>query len=72
MTIHDLMTATTAEIQEELLKRAMDRADDQIHELENMLGRMRLKQELRRRELIVTGERARRERAEIAANAVNI
>jgi len=65
--MHDFMTATTAELQEELLKRAITRHDQRIHELESQLAGIRLKQQARFRELKITGERARSERAEIVA-----
>lgn len=68
----DLSDVTPAELQLELLSRAIDRHEAEIARCENQLTGMRAKQVRRRIELTNTRDRAIRERSEADANAVNI
>lgn len=61
----DLSDVTPAELQLELLSRAIDRHEEEITRLENQLASMRAKQLRRRIEITATRERAIRERAEV-------
>ena len=68
----DLTEATPAELQLELLGRAIDRHETEIARLENLLASMRAKQVRRRVEITNTRERAIRERSEADASEVKI
>lgn len=68
----DLTDATPAELQLELLGRAIDRHEAEIARLENQLAAMRAKQVRRRIELTNTRERAIAERAAADASDVKI
>lgn len=68
----NLTEATPAELQLELLGRAIDRHETEIARLENQLATMRAKQVRRRVEITNTRERAIRERAKADAAEVKI
>ena len=68
----DLSNATPAELQIELLSRAIDRNEAKIARLENQLASMRAKQLRRRIEITNTRDRAIAERAAVDALTAQI